>query len=528
MRKLLKICFLLIVNFSLAQSTSVFDANYFKQDNTEPSLRVGKGFHINDVYKQTRSCFSSETTNRNNLVSQQIGGKKTTIKIFYTKSNEEYNLFKSKGSSGKVSFLNLFSAGGKKLEQMTAQETEGSERLIFYANVDFGVYSFDKDLELIPEAKSLIDQNKLQEFVKLFGTHYISGIRKESNIMVILTNKNKEVSFNYENSQSTSTQGKIPLKGLGNFEVQNKSDVNKFIQENEFSLDIEVNGPTINQNAMRNQISQVLNGDVQNKSEAISDIIGVAIENMSNPEQGVITQYYYAPYSLYGLDGIYWDEKKQNQLSKINQAIITAYTSKKNYRISSSTDGVKTLVDLFGFSKNYADRIYSIFNEGKPYYLKAYNQTEQLLKQLENQYNKCADVFCNVNDCCDFDEDILKQTEEIDLEFKKDTKELEVAIEAVFNEALAETRRPACEKGQKGIIRIHNKSSNPYEIYDGYGKLLGVLEGNNKLELHEKIGYYIYKAVQRSGYMMYPTVNNRQAIITKVCQEIDLTIGYED
>jgi len=64
------------------QSTSVFDANYFNKDNTAPPLKIGKGFQINDVYKQTRSCFTSETCKQESLTSQQTGGKKTTIKLY--------------------------------------------------------------------------------------------------------------------------------------------------------------------------------------------------------------------------------------------------------------------------------------------------------------------------------------------------------------------------------------------------------------------------------------------------------------
>ena len=53
--------FLLLVQFSTllkSQSTSVFDANYFNKANTSPPIRVGKGFHINDIYRQTKQCFT--------------------------------------------------------------------------------------------------------------------------------------------------------------------------------------------------------------------------------------------------------------------------------------------------------------------------------------------------------------------------------------------------------------------------------------------------------------------------------------
>ena len=107
--KIIKLLLILMISYnSIAQSTSVFDANYFNTDNSEPSLKVGKGFHINDIYRQTKNCFKSETINSNKLTSQQVGGKKTSIKLFYTKTNKDYNDYKSRGNTGSVSFLNLF------------------------------------------------------------------------------------------------------------------------------------------------------------------------------------------------------------------------------------------------------------------------------------------------------------------------------------------------------------------------------------------------------------------------------------
>ena len=91
------------------------------------------------------------------LTPQQTGGKKTSIRLFYTKTNEEFNGFKTKGVSGKVSFLNLFTLSGQKLEEYSNKIIHGEERIIFNANVDFGVYSFDTEPTLTPEAKQLVD-----------------------------------------------------------------------------------------------------------------------------------------------------------------------------------------------------------------------------------------------------------------------------------------------------------------------------------------------------------------------------------
>ena len=148
MKQIFKKIGILFLTFSTttllnAQSTSIFDASYFDKDNTTPPIKIGKGFHMNDIYKQTRSCFMSETVSPNKLTSQQGGGKKTSFNFFYTKNNEEFNVFKSRGISGKVVFLNLFSLGGQKLNEYSNKTIIDEERLIFTANVDFGVYSFE-------------------------------------------------------------------------------------------------------------------------------------------------------------------------------------------------------------------------------------------------------------------------------------------------------------------------------------------------------------------------------------------------
>ena len=296
--------------FLHAQSTSVFDANYFNKDNTAPPLKIGKGFHINDVYKQTRSCFTSETCKQDNLSSQQTGGKKTTIKLYHTLTNEEYNSFTKRGVSGKISFLNLFSAGGSKLEEYANKDIREEERIIFTANVDFGVYSFDNEPKLTDEAKGLIDQKKLQDFVKFFGTHYISGIRKESTINVILTKVHSSNETTNNVSDAIGVSGKTPTGWKGSFQAQSADNINKLLESTEFTAEVEINGPIIEQGSFKGQIADVLNGKDRKKADAIASIIEGALKNIGDQNQSIITQYYYTPFSLYGLDGIYWDEKK--------------------------------------------------------------------------------------------------------------------------------------------------------------------------------------------------------------------------
>lgn len=509
-----------------AQSTSVFDANYFNKDNAVPPIKIGKGFHMNDIYRQTRSCFTSETANPNKLTSQQTGGKKTSIKLFYTKNNEEFNVFKSRGVSGNVSFLNLFSMGGQKLEAFADKTIIDEERLIFSANVDFGIYSFDNEPTLTSEAKSMIEQNKLQDFVKMYGTHYISGIRKESNIIVIMTKTSSKAATDETDFASMNADGKIPFKASGSFELENRNTTNKFIENNEFSVTVEINGPAIDQSVIQNKINAVLNGSVENKSDAIAEIISSAIGDISDPLQSLITQYYYSPFSLYGLEGIYWDEKKQNQLTKINEAVVAVYSEKSQITEIISPSGMtqmETELRNNQVPEQYIQKIIEKCNEITPG-LKIFNQqAEAYLTELENRYNNCADVFCSNNSNCCNNESYISEINDfinkVEQEFEK--------IMAVANDVATELSKPECEKRQQGIIIIKNLSTNPYNIYNN-DNFIETLSGNSDQTYYVNIGTYNFKAVQKSGYVMYATENNRSATISEICQEVTLNIGFED
>lgn len=94
----------LFVSTSFSQSTSVFAANYFNKDNAQPPLKVGKGFHINDVYKQTRFCFTPESSSKEKL-SQQESATTTNINLYYTEDDEQFHELQNQGGSGKISFL---------------------------------------------------------------------------------------------------------------------------------------------------------------------------------------------------------------------------------------------------------------------------------------------------------------------------------------------------------------------------------------------------------------------------------------
>jgi len=516
---------LIINTLSNAQSTSVFDANYFDKDNTAPPIKIGKGFHINDIYKQTRSCFNTESINPNLLTPQQIGGKKTNIRLFYTTTNQEFNDFKSRGASGKISFLNLFEMNGKKLESYAIHSVDDEERLIFTANVDFGIYSFDNDPTLTIEAKNLIDQNKLQEFVKMYGTHYVSGIRKESRISVILTKTTSMIETIADSNSSISTNMKIPYKGSGSFEVENGNWTNQKLQENTFSVSVEINGPAIEQSVIQSQINNILNGNVNDKSLAISEIIGSAIKNISDPAQSLITQYYYSPFSLYGLDGIFWDDKKQTQLIKLNEAIISVYSIKSRFNQQFSQYEKELLANnlrLTGVTEDLIGGVTVFYDEILRKNGMLNQDADKFLKALELRYINCSDVYCSSNSSCCDNEAYISTVYNYNFEkiFEKEVS----YIRQRTAYAVSETIKPECEKKKQGLVTIKNVSINPYNIYLG-NNFIETLPGNSTKTFYVNKGLYVYKAIQKSGFLLYPTENTRYANITDVCQELVLKIG---
>lgn len=517
-----------VINHANAQSTCVFDANYFDSDNTAPPIKIGKGFHINDIYKQTRSCFTSESSNPNNLTAQQVGGQKTSIRLFYTKTNEQYNSLRTQGHSGKVSFLNLFSFGGKKLEEYSNKEIQNKERLVFKATVDFGIYSFDNEPTLTNDAKSFIEQKQLQDFVKMFGTHYISGIRKESSVHVVLIKESENNESESSENSSTNAGIKIPYKGSGSLEVESGNWINQELQNNKYSVSIEIYGPSLDKNDIQGKIEDILNGNIEDKSNAIAGIIDGALKNISEPSQGLITQFYYSPFSLYGLDGIYWDERKQADLTKINEAIIDVYSAKTEMDEIISGSGKQQLIselEQVKLDEEYVNRVTKQYDEIIPAMRKLRSSAERYLGELETMYKKCSDVYCENNTtCCDNDKYIL--------ELKKFNFEGQMGVELnkitlVIEDIVEEILTPECEKRQQGVITIYNLSTNPYYLYQD-NKFLMEMPGNSTQTYYVDNGIYNFKAVQKSGYAFYATENFRTANITGVCHEVILKVGFED
>lgn len=526
-------CTTLAFSNTHAQSTSVFDATFFNKDNAEPPIKPGKGFHINDVYKQTKYCFTNETCRQDKLVRSQEGTK-TTIKLFYTRNEEEYNSLKTQGASGKVSFLNLFSFDGSKLQEFTTKTDKSVEKLVFVAKVDFGVYSYDNDPVLAPEASDMIVQGRHDEFIQLYGTHYISGVRRENSIWIILTKEQSASDQSSTDNNAINMKAPIPSGGTANFELKDGTLTENLINNYKYSVSVEINGPSMKQADIQKKISKVLSDESKNKLEDIKDILTKAAEELADQNKSLISQYYYAPFDLYNLKGIYWDEKKQNSLTKINEAVLQVYNVKIDLDelLNPSTkaefaDTYLKEVPEFSTKALYKKKLEIKYTEVLPI-LKNYQATANLrLTQLEENYKTCSDIKCNqATNCCN---NLMSLTDvsQISNPSKKEITKLEAIRQMTFEAYIKELTTPECESKQQGIITITNRSANPYELFQG-DKYIETIEGGGQKQYLVNPGEYKFKAQQKSGYLMYPTINYRKATVQKTCEEFALLIGFED
>ena len=72
-----------------------------------------------------------------------------------------------------------------------------------------------------------------------------------------------------------------------------------------------------------------------------------------------------------------------------------------------------------------------------------------------------------------------------------------------------------------------NQSGDPFNIYLN-NEFKGVVNGYGKLDLQLNVGTYQVKAVQKSGYTFYETVNYRNAVISSIGEKVEVKIGLED
>lgn len=533
MKKIITAFFIFIFISEInSQASSVFEASYFSKKETDPPLEAGKGFHINDVYKQTRHCFTPESVDESKLKAKS--GMKTYVTVHYTETEEQYNLLKTKGVSGKVSYLNLFSLGGSKLESFSSSDYGRQERLVFIAKVDFGTYSYPIEPILLPEPKALIDQGKHDEFIQMYGTHYISGIRKEAGIWVVLTKKDDSYANSTSDQNEIDGGFKTPFKVGVNYQVSEGSNTDWLSSSKDYELTVEINGPSIEQGNLQKSIIEILDSNQPDKVVAIKNLMSSALSGISDPSQSVISQYYFAPFTLYNVNNINWDEQKESNLIKINESVIDVLNAQGIVNKITAPTGLSNIQedfdnDLSTFSKKdqYKAKLEKTYNLILPN-LKMYKkQLDTTITSLQKTYSKCADIHCSVESgCCtfsDMENKVKMLTYKIDSEISKLTKIKDDA----WTEGMAELLTPECQKEKIGYLTVINKSSNPYDFYQG-DKFIQKLEGGSTTQFKISIGTWNFKASQISGYAIYPTVNNRNVTINAYCDEVTIKVGFED
>lgn len=520
---------------SFAQQLSVFDANYFVKNGQAPPIEVGKGFRINDVFGQTKYCFTPESSNQSKLKLKGTGST-TKVSVHYTKDEEAYNYFKTNGVSGKVSYLNLFSAGGSSLDEFANNNSEATERLIFFAKVDFGYYAFEHNLVLLAEPKALITEKKFDEFIKLYGTHYISGVRKESNIVVTLTKTESNNSTDETNNNEANAEANFPIRVGVNFEVKNSQEIESLMKSSNYNISIEMNGPTLDKKSqIISAISEILKDETNNnKLNSINDLLQTSINEISNPAKSIFSQYYYSPFSLHGLPNLNWDEIKQSNLIKINENVLKIYSTRSGLEeylapntLSEITTTYNAEYPTYNKKGFYIDAIKQTYNKSLPKIKSYKSQFDSCLNILKNSYNSCSDIYCVSTDNCCNQDNINEFINGLIYKSDQETDKLENIFEKAIIDAQADADLPPCEKNKKGYIIIVNKSTNPYDIYQG-DAFIETLKGGYQKKFMVNKGTYTFKAQQQSGFLMYPTINNRTAVISSFCEEVILKIGFED
>lgn len=531
MKKLITGILIITINLALAQSTSVFDANYFNMGNKTPLIELGKGFNVTDVYKPTKDCFVNR--NATKLIRIQ-SGQETSIKYFYTKTDDQYNTLKNQGVSGQISYLNLFNVGGSTNSTSLSKSSQVTERIVIVAKVDFGLFTLSADPILKPEAKALIVKTKYDDFIEYYGTHYINGVRKENSIWITLTKKTNTKKL--KNTSNTSFNEEFsPLSyGSFKFEMQDNSEIEKAMNSEQYEVSVEIKGPSLGTD-IQSSVSSIINGNSgENKMEGITTLINNALKNLSDPSQALITQYYYNPFSLYNLKVIQWNEKKQNELIKLNEVVMTLNTSKATINKLVSPDGLNFVVNKFDKDiPNFKNKEYY-----KSEYVKAYNnilpsitsyniELDTTLKYLEKVYQNCSNIYCNIETPCGNTGSYKEKAEALVSKVKTEMTKLSKIKQDAWVKAVNELNKPECEKEGVGYVTVINLSTNPYDFYNG-DDFIERLPAKSTLKYKFKPGSYNLKAVQTSGFLMYATVNNRKVTIPQICTEVTIKVGFED
>lgn len=554
MRRLLATTVLSVLSFSslIAQSRSSYDASFFKTEDQQAAIEIGKGFNITDPFSPTRNCFTSASRDLSLIKRQQQGGAKTNVNVYYTKDDYEYSKFKSNHYSANASFTNIFSVNTSMLDEMTSVTSKRVERLIFIATIDFGNYFYQDDPIFTPDAQQLITAGNYELFKTRYGSHYVSGYGKSSSIKVVLTKKTTEDEL--ERNIKLGVDANLNYKGDSyGLSYSNRNQTNKKFSNSGFDVEIELEGPKINTQNLQRLIEQT-----QTSSDLISsvtDLLINALNDLNDESNAWISRYFFTDFTLYGCGGIIWNIDKEHKLSSINgnyldairigkladehltkgsmQVILDDYMSKDGL---SKIEGSKIFMSILAFMWNGNEENKKILNEYvaqfdaiKPEWQKLKAEAQNLLPKLKMQYYNCSNLNCNVNGPCCTNTDYTSDLNQLYDKYNSLSARANAIFRTMANDLI--TRATEQENAQKVKFIIMNKSSHPYKLEyktpNGLTSTIQTIPARGQYEITEEdAGVYDFKSTQKSGYLLYPTVE-KKSIRIEAGQTKTVNIGYD-
>ena len=520
---LLFLSLVLLCVAAIAQNRSSYDAAFFKSDDQEAAIEVGKGINITDPFTTTRPCFTSASRDAKLLKKQGTQGATTKVDVFYTKNEYEYNMFKSSNRSGSVSFLNMASLSASEIQKMTSSRNQVSEKLIFVGTVDFGNYFYPDEPTFTPEAQKLLDAGNYDAFKMRYGTHFVSGIGKASTVIVELTLDSDE--NNEDMSTDFGMDANLKYRADLNFKVSNSSEVSTRFKDNGFQVNITLQGPHLETESWEDAIIRLRNGG--DLITSVSGYLKNQLQSMQNEQDALPVRYFFTDFTMYGCEGIKWNLAKEKKLSSINRNILECYNiinfAQENIDVN-PIDNPKSIINAIVSNSGYKyDGLQKKAASLNPEWSALRASTNNLITKLQTQYTNCSDITCAINETCCGNTDYTEQVKDLFAKYNSINAKLLDYFEQWF-EAVLEAEN---QREKYGNIVIHNESSNPYDIYVN-GKYLRELGGKHKLTLKRKLGTYKIKAEQTSGYLFDPTINNRTVTLKYEGEDEHVSIGYED
>lgn len=515
--------FMSMVLGSWAQGRSSYDASMFKLNGQQAAIEPGKSINIADPFKTTRQCFTSSSRDASLLKKQGTTGVKTHVEVFYTKNEREYQQLKSTNASESVSFLNTFSVGVSQASKSLKESMEKTERLVFIATVDFGNYFYPDEPEFTSEAKALLDEEKFDEFKTRYGTHFVSGIGKTSKVTVELIRNQSEEKEQTIDDIVASMEGALGSVS-GGFKVENKEEQNTNFRKSGFSVIVDVEGPHLNTDSWADAIQKLSNAD----GDLIDAVIGFLkqqLKDCQNEADALVSRYFLTDLSLYGCKGINWNLEKEKKLGEINEdylalcmlinmaqdAVNTNPATNPDHMIGMIVKEVSQQGALIFNHNDLDEKIGGLTLEWK----KVVEKGNALIPKLKKQYELFSNVANDVNDPANI------------IDYSAEEKEFEEQFESILDKFVGFVVDWANSIPQLGLLTVENQSGDPFDIYVD-NEYKGVVNGNSKMDLQLNVGTHQVKAVQKSGYTFYETINNRTVVISTIGQRVVAKIGLED